>query len=255
MAGWIWPRQRPTTTARTRSARPESFRHRRTRSIRPSVCGNHEYVDWFRIAMELWIQQDGRVGQICTPNGTVHERSINHQVSHPVVLAAVGKVLFFRHHVAHGSRLQRRQLLLYECLDALDDLSFGLTGQYHFRSFICDRQNGACSRRIKADWASKFRVPKINGKFAIEWAHPPTLHDTHETVLTFDCGFIAMPSENKDRSVARDRVGSRAARQGNFGIAVWHQVLIHRRHAGIGCLGVLRPDLRWRRKSTNQGNH
>src|ERR1700722_1472179 len=98
------------------------------RSIRPSARGNHEYVDWFRITMELWIQHDWRVGSICTPNGTVHERSVNHQVSYPVVLALVGQVLFLRHHVAHGSRLQRRQLLLDECLDAVDDLSFGLTG-------------------------------------------------------------------------------------------------------------------------------
>ena len=64
--------------------------------------------------MELWIQHDRRVGQICTPNGTVRERSVNHQVSYPVVMAVIAEVLFFRHHIAHGSRLQRRQLLLYE---------------------------------------------------------------------------------------------------------------------------------------------
>src|SRR5882724_2181030 len=39
------------------------------RSIRPPARGNHEYIDWFRSATELWIQHDGRVGQICTPNG------------------------------------------------------------------------------------------------------------------------------------------------------------------------------------------
>ena len=152
--------------------------------------------------MELWIQHDGRVGQIGTPNGTVHERSIKHQVSDPVVLAVIAKVLFFRHHIAHGSRLQRWQLLLYECFDAHDDLSFGLTGQYHLRSFIRHRQNGAGSRRIEAEWASKFGVPKITGKFAIEWAHPPSLHDTHETVLAFDCGFVAMPSKDEDIGIA-----------------------------------------------------
>src|ERR1700740_1385067 len=65
------------------------------RSIRPFACGNHEYVNWFRIAMKLWIQHDGRVGQICTPNGAVHDRSVNHQVSHHVVLAVIGKVRFF----------------------------------------------------------------------------------------------------------------------------------------------------------------
>src|SRR5271169_2573053 len=108
-------------------------------SIRPPARGYHEYVDWFRSASELWIQHDGRVGQICTPNGTVHERSVKHQVSHPVVVAVIGKVLVFRHHVAHGSRLQGRQLLLHEYLDALEDLSFGLTGQYHLRSVIRQR--------------------------------------------------------------------------------------------------------------------
>src|SRR5258708_9922866 len=131
------------------------------RSIRPSARGNHEYVDWFRSASELWIQHDGRVGQICTPNGAVHERSVKHQVSDPVVAGAIGKVLVFRHHVTHRSRLQRRQPLLYECLDAVDDLSFGLTGQYHLCSFISQRQDGAGNRRIEADLTSNFRVPKI----------------------------------------------------------------------------------------------
>ena len=98
------------------------------RSIRPPARGNHEHIDWFRSATKLWIQHDGRVGQICTSNGAVHEWSVKHQVSYPVVVVAIGKVLFFRHHVGHGSRLQGRQLLLYECLDAFDDLSFGLTG-------------------------------------------------------------------------------------------------------------------------------
>jgi len=28
-------------------------------SIRPPACGNHEYVDWFGMSMELWIQHDG----------------------------------------------------------------------------------------------------------------------------------------------------------------------------------------------------
>src|ERR1700722_589628 len=63
------------------------------RSIRPSAHGNHEYVDWFRIAMELWIQHHGRVVQIGTPNGAVHEWSVNHHVSYPVVLPVIGKVL------------------------------------------------------------------------------------------------------------------------------------------------------------------
>ena len=89
--------------------------------------------------MELWIQHDGSTGQIRTPNGTVHDWSVKHQVSHPVVGAAIGKVLVFRHHVAHGSRLQGRQLLLYECLDALEDVSLGLTGQYHLRSVVRQR--------------------------------------------------------------------------------------------------------------------
>src|SRR5579864_7038290 len=105
--------------------------------------------------MELWIQHDGRAGHICTPNGTVHERSVNHKVSYPVVAVAIGKVLSFRHHVAHGSGLQGWQLLLDECLDTLEDLSFGLTGQRHLRSFVGHRQNGARRRRIKAERTSE----------------------------------------------------------------------------------------------------
>src|SRR6202007_3073345 len=101
-----------------------------------------------------------------------------------------------------------------------------------------------------AEWASKFRVPKISGKFAIEWAHPPSLHDTHETVLTFDCGFVAMPSQDEDIGIARDGLRGRAPRHGNLGVAI-HSVLIKRSHAGIRCLGILRPDVKWRRKSTN----
>ena len=59
------------------------------RSIRPPARGNHEYIDW-RSANELWIQHDGRLGQICTPDGAVHEWSEKHQVSHPVVVVATG---------------------------------------------------------------------------------------------------------------------------------------------------------------------
>src|ERR1700686_2206661 len=190
------------------------------RSIRPSARGNHEYVDWFRSAAELWIQHDGRVRQICTTYRTVHERSVKHQVGDPVVASAIANILFFRHHVTHGSRLQRRQFLLYECLDALDDLSFGLAGQYHLRSFIRHRQNGAGSRRIEAERASKFRVPKIKGKFAIEWAHPPSPHGTDESVLSFDGGFVATPSQDEDIGIARNVLWDRAPRQGNPGVAI-----------------------------------
>src|SRR6202140_5390845 len=192
------------------------------RSIRPFARGNHEYVDWFRIAMELWIQHDGRVGEICTPNGPVHERSVNHQVSYPVVLAVIGKVLFFRHHVAHGSRLQRRQLLLYEYLDAVDDLSFGLTGQYHLRSFIRQRQDGADSRRIEADRTSNFRVPKISGILAVEWAHPPALHRTYKAILAFDYGFVAMLSKDEDVGIARYGFRGGASRQRNLSVSIRH---------------------------------
>src|SRR5258708_21188014 len=99
------------------SARPGSFRHWRPCSIRPSACGNHEYVDWFRIAMELWIQHDGRVGQICTPNGTVHEWRGKNQVSNPGEdVSIVRKVLFLRHHVGHEWSVHRGQFRYYECL-------------------------------------------------------------------------------------------------------------------------------------------
>src|SRR5260370_34958656 len=54
------------------------------RSIRPPTRGDHEYVNWFGSATELWIQHDGRVGQICTPNGAVHGWRVKQQASKPV---------------------------------------------------------------------------------------------------------------------------------------------------------------------------
>jgi len=168
------------------------------RSIGPPARGNHEYVDGLRGATELWVQHHGRLRQICTPNGTVHERSVKHQMCHPVVATVIREVLVLRHHVRHGSRLQRRQSLLYEFLDAVDDLSFRLTGQYHVRSFIGHRQNGAGSRRIEADRTSKFRVPEISRQFTLEWAHPSSLHDAYESILALDGSFIAMRSKNQD---------------------------------------------------------
>src|SRR6202041_2357298 len=123
-----------------------------------------------------------------------------------------------------------------------------LTGQCHFRSFVCHWQNGAGSRRIEAEGASKFWVPEIGGVLAIERAHPPSLDETHETVLAFDCGFVAMPSQDEDIGIARDGLRGRTPRHGNLGIAV-HYVLVNRRHAWIRCLGTLRPALQLRGKS------
>jgi hypothetical protein len=40
------------------------------------------------------------------------------------------------------------------------------------------------------------------GNIAFEWAHPPSLHDAYETILAFDCGFIAMPSKDEDIGIA-----------------------------------------------------
>src|SRR6202034_78092 len=208
------------------------------RSIRPSACGNHEYVDWFRSARELRIQHDGRVGQICAPNGTVHEWRVEHQVSHPVVVAIVGEVLVLGQHVGDGSRLQRRQLLLYECLDAVDDLSFRLTGQYHLRSFVRHRQDGAGRRRIEADRTSNLTGPKINRQFTIEWAHPSSLHDAYETILAFDGSFIAMRPKNQNLCIVGYGVWSRTSCQGYFGISIRHQVLVKRGHARIRSFGL-----------------
>src|SRR5271169_5322623 len=174
-------------------------------SIRPPARGYHEYVDWFRSATELCIQHDGRVGQICAPNGTVHGR----------------------------------QPLLDECLDAVDDLSFGLTGQYHLRSFVRQRQDGAGSRRIEANRTSNSRVPKIGGILTVDWAHPPSLHDAYETILAFDRGFIAIPSQNQDLGIERDGLRGRTPRQGYLGVAIRHQILVKRSHARIRCFGVL----------------
>src|SRR5262249_15094807 len=182
------------------------------RPIGPPARGNHEYVDWFRSATELWIQHDGRLRQICAPNGTVHERSVKHQVSHPVVAALIGKGLVFRHHVGHGSRLQGRQSFRYEFLDAVDDLSFGSTCQHHLRSLVGHRQDAAGRWRIEADWTSNFRVPKIRRQFAIEWAHPPSLHDAYETILALYRSLIAMRTKNQNLCIVGNGVWCCASR-------------------------------------------
>src|SRR5580692_11457319 len=171
------------------------------RSIRPPARGNHEYVDWFGIAMELWIQHGGRVRQIRAPNGAVHEWRVKHQVGNPVGVTAIIKVLLFRHHVGHGSRLQGRQPLLYECLHAFEDLRFGLTGQDHLCPFYGNWQDRPGSRRIEADRPSSVRVPKTVGTFALEWTHPISFHHAHETVLALDSDFVTMPPENHNLGI------------------------------------------------------
>src|SRR6267154_3717690 len=113
-------------------------------------------------------------------------------MSHPVGVTAIVKVLFFRHRVCHSSRLQGWHPLLYESLHAFEDLSFGLTGQYHRRSFIRNWEDGAGSRRIETDRTSNFRVPKVVSTFALEWSHPISLDGAYETILAFDGSFIAI---------------------------------------------------------------
>ena len=137
--------------------------------------------------------------------------------------------------------------------DAVDDLSFGLTGQYHLRSFVRHRQDGAGSRRIEADRTSNFRVPKISGIIAIDWAHPPSLHGAYETILAFDCCFVAMPSEDQDLGIAGYGRRSRTPRQGDLSISIRHQVLVERGHARIRCFGVL--CLRWPPRAQHDSQH
>jgi len=208
------------------------------RAVGPPACGDHEYVDWFRSAAELWIQHDGRLRQICAPNATIHKRSVKHQVRHPVVSTLIRQVLVLRHHVRHGPRLQRRQSLFHKLLDAVDDLSFRLTGQHHFRSFVRHRQDGAGSRRIEAHRTSNFRVPKISRQSTLEWAHPPALHHAYETIPALDGCFIAMRPKYQNLRIVGYRVWSRTSCQGYFGISIRHQVLVKRGHAGISGLGL-----------------
>src|ERR1700732_864585 len=172
------------------------------RSIRPPARGNHEIVDRFRNAPELRMQHDGGTGLIRTPSGPVHEWRVDHQVSDPVVVPVIAQVLFFRHHVGHGSRFQGRHPLLYECLHAFEDLSFGLTGQYHLSPSMRQWQEGAGSRRVVADRPSNSRIPKHVSAIPLEWAHPRSFHGAYETILAFDCGFVAMPSKDEDVSIA-----------------------------------------------------
>jgi hypothetical protein len=48
---------------------------------------------------------------------------------------------------------------------------------------ILIRQDGTGCRRIEADRASNFRVPKINSTITIDWGHPPSRRTRNRSCL------------------------------------------------------------------------
>src|ERR1700756_1076387 len=103
------------------------------------------------------------------------------------------KVPLPRHHVAHSARLQGWQPVFHECLDTVDDLRFGKSSQYQLGPLVSERQDGSCGRRIEADRTSHLGIPKPG---EVEWGHPRSFDDTHETILPFDRSFVATAPEN-----------------------------------------------------------
>ena len=59
-----------------------------------------------------------------------------------------------------------------------------------------DRLNG---RRIETERTPHLGIPELR---VVESGHPRSFHDTHETVLAFDGGFVAVPSEDQDFGIA-----------------------------------------------------
>ncbi len=152
--------------------------------------------------MKLWTQQNRRARQIGAPRITAWEGNVKHQVGNPVP-AIVCQVPLLRQHVGHPSAVQGRQLFIVERLDTVDDLGLGKPRQYQLSPLESKWQNASCGWRIEADRTSQLGVPEFRG---VEPGHPRSLHQTYETVLPFDRGFVTMPPKDQDLGILRDRL-------------------------------------------------
>src|SRR6202451_4158875 len=108
------------------------------------------------------------------------------------VPGGVVKVPLTRHHVGHCARLQGRQFFLVVYLDTLDDLSLGKSSQYQFSPLVSEGQDGSGGRRIEGERTAHPGIPTSG---VVEWGHPRSFDDTHETVIEIECGFVAIPPE------------------------------------------------------------
>src|SRR5262249_53827319 len=78
-------------------------------------------------------------------------------------MAQMGKVCILRHHIAHGPRLHRRNLLLrIRLLNTRDPLFYrGHSSQRHLRQLAINRQDRPYSRWIEANRPFLLRTPDV----------------------------------------------------------------------------------------------
>jgi hypothetical protein len=71
--------------------------------------------------------------------------------------------------------------------------------QYQLSFFDNARKLGSRGWRVIADWCTQLGIPKIR---VIDSSSPRPLHNAYETVLAHNRGFVTMPGEDQDLSIA-----------------------------------------------------
>src|SRR3954469_10280375 len=96
------------------------------------------------------------------------------------VSSAVAQIALLRQHVAHRSRLHRRQFLLVDgSADRLHHLGFAAASQDQFGLLDGSWKVGPRGRRIEANWTAQLWIPKVR---IIYRRSPGTFHDAHKTI-------------------------------------------------------------------------
>ena len=119
----------------------------------------------------------------------------------------------------------------------VEHFRFGFSRQDQLGLFDDEWKVGPYGGRVEADGSTQLGIPKDR---IVDSSGPGSLHDTHETVLTFHGGFVTVPSKDQNLGIARDGFRRRAPRQRYLCIAIRHHVLLNRSHARIRRFGVLR---------------
>ena len=154
--------------------------------------------------------------------------------AHPAVV----QVLLLRHHVAHRSPLQCRQLLLVQCrVGRRHHLRFRLSRQRQFCLHQEDRRKRPCRLRIKANGRANLGIPEL--RFVAARA-PRPLHNTQKAIRPLHRGRESLPSQHHHLGSRCDRCRGSTAGQRDLRILVGHQIRIHRSHRRIRSLVCLR---------------
>jgi hypothetical protein len=85
-----------------------------------------------------------------------------------------------------------------ESATVVEHLSFGLSSQYQLGLLDGEWKIGSCGWRVEADGSTQLGIPKVR---IVDSSGPRSFHHTYETVLTFNCGFLAVPSKDQNLGI------------------------------------------------------